>query len=178
MRYAAAGTKSGYAYKTFLTMKEARAFRENSADRKHSQGIDMQIVQATDVWLKACEKEGINGREPVSKYTLKNYTYRATFIKSYEWPKTIATLSAPDIVAFRSWLLTEGLSREVASKVLSSLHSLMKEMMVRGHLAHNPVSGISIRADSRYRRLSVSRTNGKLWPFLRPPIASRPRRTS
>ena len=40
------------------------------------------------MWLRICEKEGLNGREPVTTYTYENYEYRAGFIKAYEWPKT------------------------------------------------------------------------------------------
>lgn len=108
------------------------------------------MPDATEMWLRICEKEGLNGREPVTGYTLDNYEYRATFIKSYAWPKRLHDLTTPDIVAFRSWFLTGNASRAVASKVLSSLHSVLKEMTIRGYLPHNPATGVSIRADSRY----------------------------
>ena len=45
------------------------------------------------------------------------------------------------------------ISRAVASKVLSSFHSVMKEMTIRGFLSHNPAIGVSIRAESRYQEL-------------------------
>ena len=101
--------------------------------------------------MAAHMREGGAGREPVTKYTYENYEYRAAFIKAYDWPKALADLTAPDIVAFRSWLLRGEVSRAVASKVLSSFHSVMKEMTIRGLLAHNPVIGISVRANSRYQ---------------------------
>ena len=103
------------------------------------------------MWLKICEKEGLNGREPVTTYTYKNYEYRAAFIAQYDWPKGVHELTAPDIVAFRSWLLQEDISRDLAGKVLSSFQSIMKEMTIRGVLHHNVATGICIRADSRYQ---------------------------
>jgi len=169
VRYPTRGTGSGYTYKTFNTLKEARAFLESGVTHKTGPIGSSEIrtvEQATDVWLKACEREGINGREPVTDYTLKNYKYRAEFIKAYEWPKSTTELAAPDIVAFRSWLLSEGISRDVAGKILSSLHSVMKEMVIRGYLPHNPVTGISIRAESRYREPVVIPTRQEIVKLL------------
>ena len=138
---------------TFATRKEAQAFLESGKVQESTRATHPEVdtvAKAADWWLKICEKEGLNGREPVTLYTLQNYTYRASFIIEYEWPKTLAALTAPDIVAFRSWLLQSELSRTMASKVLSTLHSIMKEMAIRGVIPHNVASGISIRTDSRY----------------------------
>lgn len=154
VRYPSKATKSGYAFATFNTLKEARAFVESgkTLETKSEHHSDITTVrQATKMWLNVCEKEGLNGREPVTPYTYKNYEYRAGFITDYDWRKEIQELTAPDIVAFRSWLLRGDLSRELASKVLSSFQSMMKEMTIRGVLPHNVATGISIRSDSRYR---------------------------
>ena len=43
------------------------------------------------------------------------------------------------------------ISRVLASKVMSSFQSIMKEMTIRGVLPHNVATGICIRADSRYQ---------------------------
>lgn len=149
------GSKSGYSYSTFSTKKEALAFRENSTARQGAASTDgkgLSVAEATDQWLRICQKEGLNGREPVTNYTHENYVYRAAFIKAYNWPRRLPELTPPDIVAFRSWLLGGQISRVVASKVLSSFHSLMKEMVIRGFLTHNPATGISVRSDARYSR--------------------------
>jgi integrase len=153
VRYPNKAAKSGYAYATFGTMKEARAFLEsgktqNQARTPHSE--IRTVADATDLWLRVCEKEGLNGREPVTTYTYKNYEYRAEFIEAYEWPKPLHELTAPDIVAFRSWLLNGQMSRDLAGKVLSSFQSVMKDMSIRGVIPHNVAAGICIRADSRY----------------------------
>jgi integrase len=153
VRYANKSSKSGYSYKTFATRKAAQAFLDDpqarvSQRKRHSE--IKTVEQAVQKWLEICEKEGLNGREPVTKYTLKNYEYRAKFITDYEWPKELHELTAPDIVEFRSWLLKSGVSRVVAGKVLTTLQSIMKEMSIRGHIASNCAAGIGIRNESRY----------------------------
>jgi integrase len=153
VRYASTGAKGGYAYATFTSLKEARAFLEGGDTKAAVARRDPEIgtvADAAEKWLRVCESEGLNGREPVSKYTYENYAYRVSFIKAYPWPKPIHQLEPPDVVAFRSWLLEEGNSRAVASKVLSTLHSVLKEMTIRGVLHHNFAQGICVRAESRY----------------------------
>lgn len=153
VRYPSKSTKSGYSYRTFHTMKAARAFVESGETHNASQSMHPEIntvAKATDWWLRICEKEGLNGREPVTLCTLKNYTYRASFIIEYDWPTPLSALTPPDVVAFRSWLLRSDLSRGNASRILSVLHSVMKEMTIRGVIPHNIAAGISIRTESRY----------------------------
>lgn len=155
VRYRSTATKSGYAYKSFKTRKEAQDFLESGQLQSASNAVHSEIntvAAATDWWLRICEKEGLNGREPVTYGTMKNYVYRASYVLEYDWPKPLQNLTAPDIVAFRSWLLHSGMSRELASKTLSTLHSIFKEMTIRGVVPHNVVSGISIRTESRYKQ--------------------------
>lgn len=152
VRYPSKTTKSGYTFKTFDTLKEARAFRESyrSLECQGPLNSDLKTVdQGINKWLEICEKEGRDGRDPVTQYTLKTYEYRAALMKSFPWEKELQELQTPDIVAFRSWLLRK-YSRDQARKALSSFHSMMKEMAARGHIVSNVASGISIRADSRY----------------------------
>lgn len=152
VRYPSPTTKSGYAYATFDTRKEALAFREGSSSRKHSAAPSTKIItvpEAVQNWLDVCEKEGRDGRDPVTAYTLKGYRHRAGIINEYSWEKSIHELTAPDVIAFRSWLL-QTRSRDQARKVLSSFHSLVLEMVNRGVLAHDIASGVGIRGGSRY----------------------------
>lgn len=154
VRYPSKATKSGYAFASFDTRKEAVAFVESGQARRKSSGGQSHIRtvrQATELWLKISEKEGLNGREPVTRYTYKNYEYRADFIIKYDWGKELQELTTPDVVAFRSWLLGQGISRDLAGKVLASFHSVMKEMTMRGILPHNVATGVSVRAESRYK---------------------------
>lgn len=151
VRYKSKATATGYGYKSFRTRKEAQDFVESLGSLKEPHaGKSLTVRQAVDDWLNICEKEGLNGREPVTRYTLANYRYRAELIKTYPWEKPIHELEAPDVVAFRSWLLQADMSREVARKVLASLQSVIKEMSIRGFIHSNVAAGISIRNDSRY----------------------------
>jgi len=64
VRYSNASAKTGYSFKTFRTMKEARAFSESSSDWDSNLPDDFTTVDdAIDLWLKACEKEGLNGSD-------------------------------------------------------------------------------------------------------------------
>ncbi|MCH8313445.1 MAG: site-specific integrase, partial [Nitrospinae bacterium] len=169
VRYPSKAVKSGYAFKTFDTLKEARGFVESGKTLEPQSNHHSEIKsvkQATDMWLNICEKEGLNGREPVTPYTSKNYEYRASFITAYDWQKEIHELTPPDIVAFRSWLLRSNISRVVAGKVLSSFQSIMKEMTIRGVLPHNVAAGICIRADSRYQEPVVIPSKNEIVALL------------
>ncbi|SNT75689.1 tyrosine-type recombinase/integrase [Amphiplicatus metriothermophilus] len=152
VRYPSKSSKTGYAYATFSTLKEARNFVESGGTRANQSVRQCEIKtvgQAVDKWLAICVKEGRDGRDPITRHTEKTYGRRAEVMKAYEWGKALQELQAPDIVEFRSWLLSRH-SRYQAHKVLSSFHSVMKEMALRGHIASNVAAGISIRADSRY----------------------------
>lgn len=152
VRYPSKASENGYAYATFETLKEAREFRENSSARLTSSPVSKEIrtvEQGLEKWLDVCAKEGRNGRDPVTVGTLQNYEYRAGIIRAYGWQKPLHELTAPDIVEFRSWLLRNH-SRAVAHKALSSLHSMVKELMTRGIIASDFMSGIVVQTSSRY----------------------------
>lgn len=151
VRYPSKKAKSGYAYATFNTLKEARAFREDSVARLATDeaAAPITVKEGLQTWLDVCEKEGRGGRSPVTKYTLKTYRYRAGIIEAYDWPKPLNELIAPDVVAFRSWLL-RNYSRDQARKVLSYFHSMVLELINRGLLNHDFAAGVRVTAASRY----------------------------
>lgn len=152
VRYPSKATKSGYAYATFETLKAARDFIESGKARSKDcfSGSEITTVaEAVEKWLQICVREGCDGRDPITRYTEKTYTRRAEVMKQFAWEKPLQELQSPDVVRFRSWLLNH-YSRYQAHKVLSSFHSVMKEMTLRGHIASNVAAGISIRAESRY----------------------------
>lgn len=152
VRYPSKATKSGYAYATFETLKAARDFIESGKARSKDcfSGSELTTVaEAVEKWLEICVREGCDGRDPITRYTEKTYTRRAEVMKQFAWEKPLQELQSPDVVRFRSWLLNH-YSRYQAHKVLSSFHSVMKEMTLRGHIASNVAAGISIRAESRY----------------------------
>ncbi len=148
VRYPSKGTRSGYAYKTFTTAKQAREFRESGETKKGS-SAPVTVADGVQKWLDVCEKEGRDGRDPVTDFTLKGYKYRGRIINAYSWEKTLQELTAPDIVEFRSWLLAN-YPRSMAHFVLSSFHSMILEMVFRGVLAHDVAARVSIREQSRY----------------------------
>lgn len=149
VRYPSTATKSGYSFATFKTRKEALAFTHNSSDWKTTHSEIEDIGEAIDLWLDICEKEGTDGNEPVTVYTLKGYRDRAKRMKAYGWDKSLNELTTPDIVRFRSWL-TQNFSQDQARRTLSSFHTVLKEMALRGYIPSNPATGISIKANSRY----------------------------
>lgn len=154
VRYPSKAAKTGYAYKTFLTLKEAREFRESGETKTISSarsggGAIVTVADGIRKWLEVCEKEGRDGRDPVTSHTLKGYRYRARIINSYPWEKTLSELTAPDIIEFRSWLL-QRFPRSMSHFVLSSLHSMILEMTFRGVLLHDAAARVSIRERSRY----------------------------
>jgi len=77
-------------------------------------------------------------------------------MRAYDWDKELHELEAPDIGAFRSWLL-KNYSRDQAKKVLSSFHSALLEMAAQGILAVDPAQ-VS---------LSRNRATRNLFKFLR-----------
>lgn len=152
VRYPSKATKSGYAFKSFDTLKEAREYVESGKTRaraaSHSSEIKT-VEQAIEKWLDVCEKEGRRGRDPVTAFTHKTYSYRAGIINAYAWRKELHELGAPDVVEFRSWLL-RNYSRDLSRKVLSSFHSMVLEMVSRGVLAHDIAAGVYVGCSSRY----------------------------
>jgi hypothetical protein len=106
VRYPSQTAKSDYAYATFDTMKQARAFSENlGAVKEAPTATRLEVSDAVDRWLEICEKVGRDGRETVEPETLKEYKRRAKVMKRYKWPKQLHALEPPDVVQFRTWLL-------------------------------------------------------------------------
>ncbi len=153
VRHPSSSTKSGYAYRTFDTLKEARAFLESGKASEIGGAVDSSIALVSDAierWLEICEKEGTDGNDPVTSHTLETYRYFSKFMSAYPWAKPLQELTPPDIVKFRSWLMENCPSRYIARRSLTYFHTVMKEMALRGYIAANPASGISISAGSRY----------------------------
>jgi len=150
VRYPSPEAKSGYAYASFDTLKEARAFTENLRSHKHAPGGQpLSVSEAVDRWLDICEKIGRDGRESVEPMTMVEYRRRAEIIKAYPWVAPLHELVSADVVKFRTWLLEER-SRDLARRTLSSFHSVLIEMGRQGHIKDDPAAGITVRSDGRY----------------------------
>lgn len=152
VRYPSKASKSGYAYATFDTRKEALAFRDGSKPVSNigtpQSGI-RTVRQGLQKWLDVCEKEGRDGRHPVTAATLKHYEWRRDHILRYDWQKELQDLTTADVVEFRSWLL-RNFSRVVAGKLLLSFHSMILELLHRQVLMRDIVVGVSIRGSTRH----------------------------
>jgi integrase len=152
VRYPTKASPNGYAYKTFSTLKEAREFRESGEAKSNglsALGGIVTVADGVDKWLEVCEKEGRDGRDPVTGFTLKGYKYRGRIIKDYHWTKTLHELTSPDVIEFRSWLI-RNYPRSMAHFVMSSFHSMILEMVFRGVLQHDVAARVTIRERSRY----------------------------
>lgn len=154
VRYPSKAVKSGYAYATFDTMKEAKAFIESGTARQKGRArhqTDIRTVeQAIDAWLDICEKEGRDERDPVSPSTLENYKWRARTMKAYGWDRALQDLTEPDVVAFRAWLKRQ-CKPDQSQKVLSSFHSVLIEMKRRGVIEDDPAQHVFIRKSERHK---------------------------
>lgn len=156
VRYADAGNKSGYGYRTFPTRKAAQVFKAECDLAEAGVGVatavrsnSTTVANGIDLWLNICERVGRDGREPIEVMTLLEYRRRAEVMKRYPWQKPIDQLDAPDIVQFRTWLL-ETVSRDLARRTLSSFHSVLIEMKQQGLVREDPASNITIRSGGRY----------------------------
>jgi integrase len=150
VRYPSKSTKTGYAFKTFSKLKEARLFLENSGSLSDRPQTHIRTVaQAVELWLDICEKIGRDGRETVEPATLVEYRRRGKVMQEYLWDKELCELEPSDIVRFRDWMLRNK-SRDLARRTLSSFHSIVIEMMHQGHIRHDPAANITIKSGGRY----------------------------
>ena len=154
VRYPSKAAKTGYAYKSLCDIERRGADISSSnglpLSSRHLPLTDTKSVSsAIEKWLNTCQHEGRQGKDPVSPATHDVYEYRAEIMKAYQWDKALQELEAPDIVAFRSWLL-KNYSRDQAKKALSSFHSVLLEMVTQGVLTTDPAARITIQ-QSRYQ---------------------------
>lgn len=155
VRYPSKTAKSGYAFASFRTLKEARDYTHHlgTLPEKRIYGVTT-VPDAVEHWLDVCEKVGRDGRETVEPQTLVEYKRRARIIKEYLWPKNLQELEPADIVRFRTWLL-QNKSRDLSRRTLSSFHSVLIEMKTQGYMKGDPAAGICIRSDGRYEESEV-----------------------
>lgn len=170
VRFIDKSKKSGFGYRSFEKAKDATQFKAamELEERSFSPSHDVtNVTQAVELWLKICEKQGTSKRdEPVTPYTLQQYRYRGSIITRYAWSKNLQSLTTPDIVQFKDWLLENCASRDQAKKVLSSFSTVMNEMALRGIVASNIASGVSIRSDSRYEQEVEIPSEQEVWALL------------
>ena len=164
VRYQDSGSPNGYSYKSFETRKEALAFRDSPKESSFNPK-SLSIAEAIQLWLNVCEKEGRDGRPPVTRATHKYYRYVAEIMNSYEWPTDVRSLTKPHVVAFRSWLIKEH-GRYLAAKTLTYFHGVMAEMATRGEADINAASAVSVRKETRYDEPVVIPTEEEIAALL------------
>lgn len=166
VRYADNSSQTGYSYASFRTLKEAKAYSHDSKSWISKAKTEKTVPEAIDIWLNICKTEGREGRPPVSPATHQYYSYIAGIMKSYPWSKGISTLTKPDIVNFRSWLISEH-GRYLAAKALTYFHGVMAEMASRDPQVTNVASGVSVRKDTRYSEPVVIPTPKEIEALLK-----------
>ncbi|MFG0542137.1 tyrosine-type recombinase/integrase [Pseudomonas sp. YQ_5] len=167
VRYADSSSKTGYSYASFRTLKEAKAYSHDSQSWiKKSSPDNKTVYEAVDMWLEICKSEGREGRDPVSPATYRYYSYIAEKMKAYPWAKDLTSLAKPDIVNFRSWLISEH-GRYLAAKTLTYFHAVLSEMSMRGFIDSNPASGVSVRKDTRYSEPVIIPTQREIEALLK-----------
>ncbi|WP_316980429.1 tyrosine-type recombinase/integrase [Shumkonia mesophila] len=109
----------------------AREFLENGAkDKPNADALKITVRQGCELWLKAVQTTGIEGREPVGKSTLGPYK---NHINNYILPtagsKKLIDLDRKAVGQYRekliSWCEENGKSRGMAKRAFSSLRSML-----------------------------------------------------
>ncbi len=146
--------KSGFSYRSFTLKKEADLFEAEKTLEEQNFSPKQTIKdmnQAVSFWLDLCETQGTSRNdEPVTPYTIKQYSFLGSILLRYNWVKRPHELSTPDIVQFKDWLLKNCSSIDQARRVLTSLKTILNELALRGMITSNMAAPVTIKKDSRY----------------------------
>jgi integrase len=168
--FSMSGNKRHRHIKTFARKKDAEEFLDTVKHdiRKGVHTIDRKatVADACALWLDKVEKIGKRERG-----TLKQYReHTELHINPRIGSRRLATLTAPDVVAFADQLQKE-LSRPMARKVMVSLKSVLRTAQTRGRVAQNVAHGIVIESGQRGKaHLEVGKdlpTTGEMELILR-----------
>ena len=142
--------------KQFRRRREAESFRDGAAQEVragvHVAGRDaITVAEAVEIWLGSCAA-GRGGRDPVRQVTLNDYRELSQRHVLPELGRLKLTeITAPRVVAFRDWLLSDdGPGRPTAQKALQYLKSSLDEALLRGKVAADCWSKVSISLGRRY----------------------------
>jgi integrase len=136
---------------TFARKKDADAFHAG-VRIEVSQGIhtpsarSITIAAAAEDWIKYVELEKREAATVVG--------YR-TYVDKHIVPRLgatkLASLTTPRVQRFRDDLLTDGLSRLLAKKVLGALKAILKDAKRRGNVAQNVAVDVMISSSGRHK---------------------------
>ncbi|MEH6477711.1 MAG: hypothetical protein V7727_18610, partial [Sneathiella sp.] len=144
---------------SFKTRAEAEAKREEvmRAYGGPAQKPVYTFAEAADSYLKICEKIGRDGRDPIEIETVKSYQ---SCLENHVLPKLgktdIANLTAPDVVAFRDWLIVDsGKGRETVRMAFIHYKGVLQEAFNRGKVTNHVWSGIKVTQKKKIDRTSL-----------------------
>ncbi|MPY76169.1 MAG: tyrosine-type recombinase/integrase [Alphaproteobacteria bacterium] len=130
---------------TFKRSKDANARldvikQELRAGVHTADSASMTVSEAGQVWIKACEAEGL---ERSTTHQYKNHLkYHINPILGQE---KLSRLTKPKVQAFADQMLADGKSKALTRKVVTSLGSLIAEAEKRGLVAQNVARGLRLR---------------------------------
>jgi integrase len=168
--FSMSGNKRHRHIKTFARKKDAEEFLDTVKHdiRKgvHTINRKATVADACALWLDKVEKIGKRERGTLAQYKQHVDLHIVPRIGAHK----LATLTAPDVVAFADQLQKE-LSRPMARKILVSLKSVLRTAQTRGKVAQNVAHGIVIESGERERApLEVGKdlpTTGEMELILR-----------
>jgi integrase len=152
----------------FTNKKRAHAFAE-SVNRAKKEAADEKAISVTptikevaDDWIAACER-GREGALPLEPETIKLYK---GYIRNHIGPfpidnnetmgeLRIGALRRSHVRKFRDYLLTGGLSRLTARKILIALKSVISHAINEEHIDKDPSHKITIRVGGRNARKQI-----------------------
>jgi integrase len=125
--------------KTFRTKKEAQEFegtvRTDLRQGKHvADSASVTIKEAGKLWIETGKKN-----ELVESSMRQCRQHLDLHIAPFLGSTKLSKLTVPMVRAFEEQLRSNGRSRAITKKVLSSLGSIVADAMERGLAAHNPV---------------------------------------
>jgi integrase len=137
--------------KTLATKKEADAWAVTT-QHEISQGIhtpasaSVTVAEATDLWIKHCEAEGLEFG------TIKQRRQHLNLhIAPFIGREKLSSLSTPRVHAFDSQLRNGGRSLEMRRKVLTNVKTMLTFAQGRGLVAQNVDRGVRIKGGDRHK---------------------------
>lgn len=142
-------------FKQFTNKKKAHAFAENVDKVRKAVIVDKRVSatptvqEVADDWLAACER-GRDGNHPLEPETIKTYKgYIHNHIGPALGDLRIGALRRSDVRKFRDDLLTSGLARITARKVLIALKGVITHAIDAEHIDNDPSTKLTIKLGGR-----------------------------
>lgn len=141
--------------KQFARRKDADSFlvRARSEVEAGIHNVDRESItvrEAGDIWIDSC-KLGRGGRNGVELHTLRQYQQHLEHhIAPLIGSRLLSKLTTPEVMAFRDDLLRTR-SRTMAKKIMTSFKAILGEAQMRGLVAQNVASVVSVTNVGRHK---------------------------